>query len=158
MQARTYFSFKIKFANSSYKFKTKFQDRDARLLNFVSVILHCTCCYRTLFYAYIVPAVTSHYFTLYPQLLCTTLYFILYLQLLYTLLYKRHVFLPFATQPNFSDICMNIDIVLNYLMNKLEKTTTDPSVADVQVLIRRRPGTDMKTTTDPSVADVQVLI
>lgn len=54
-------------------------------------------------------------------------------QLLYTLLYKRHVFLPFATQPNFSDICMNIDIVLGYLMNKLEKTTSDPSVADVQV-------------------------
>ncbi|KAA0192535.1 hypothetical protein HAZT_HAZT001279 [Hyalella azteca] len=56
-------------------------------------------------------------------------------QLLYTLLYKRHIFLPFSTQPNFSDVCMNIDVVLNYLMNKLENSTTDPSVSDVLQVI-----------------------
>uniref|UniRef100_A0A2P2I3T6 Dymeclin n=1 Tax=Hirondellea gigas TaxID=1518452 RepID=A0A2P2I3T6_9CRUS len=58
-------------------------------------------------------------------------------QLIYCLLYKRHVFLPFSTQPNFSDVCQNIDVVLNYLMNKLEKTTSDPSVADVQEVIEQ---------------------
>lgn len=53
--------------------------------------------------------------------------------LVYTLLYKRHLFQPFSTHPNFQDVTQNIDVVLAYLMGRLETTKRDPGVQDVQV-------------------------
>lgn len=55
--------------------------------------------------------------------------------LIYTLLYKRHLFQLFSTHPSFEDVTQNIEVILNYLMSKLESKTTDPSVGDVQVTL-----------------------
>lgn len=56
--------------------------------------------------------------------------------LVYTLLYKRHLFQPFSTHPSFQDITQNIDVVLSYLMSRLETTKRDPGVHDVQEVIQ----------------------
>lgn len=53
--------------------------------------------------------------------------------LVYTLLYKQHLFHPFSTHPNFQDVTQNIEMVLSYLMGRLETTKRDPGVQDVQV-------------------------
>ncbi|XP_042890288.1 dymeclin-like isoform X2 [Penaeus japonicus] len=57
--------------------------------------------------------------------------------LVYTLLYKRHLFQPFSTHPNFQDVTQNIDVVLAYLMGRLETTKRDPGVQDVQEVIQQ---------------------
>ncbi|XP_068239348.1 dymeclin [Palaemon carinicauda] len=57
--------------------------------------------------------------------------------LVYTLLYKRHLFIPFSTHPNFQDVTQNIDVVLSYLMGRLETTKRDPGVQDVQEVIQQ---------------------
>lgn len=57
--------------------------------------------------------------------------------LVYTLLYKQHLFHPFSTHPNFQDVTQNIEMVLSYLMGRLETTKRDPGVQDVQVRRRR---------------------
>lgn len=55
--------------------------------------------------------------------------------LVYTLLYKRHLFRPFTAHPSFQDVTQNIDVVLSYLMGRLETTKRDPGVHDVQVCL-----------------------
>nr|XP_045601429.1 dymeclin-like isoform X3 [Procambarus clarkii] len=57
--------------------------------------------------------------------------------LVYTLLYKRHLFHPFSTHPNFQDVTQNIETVLSYLMGRLETTKRDPGVQDVQEVIQQ---------------------
>ncbi|XP_053639286.1 dymeclin isoform X3 [Cherax quadricarinatus] len=57
--------------------------------------------------------------------------------LVYTLLYKRHLFHPFSTHPNFQDVTQNIEMVLSYLMGRLETTKRDPGVHDVQEVIQQ---------------------
>ena len=53
--------------------------------------------------------------------------------LVYTLLYKKHLFQMFSDHSSFQDITQNIEIILNYLMGRLETTTRDPGVKEVQV-------------------------
>ncbi|XKL64792.1 hypothetical protein PGB90_004878 [Kerria lacca] len=43
--------------------------------------------------------------------------------LVYTLLYNKHVFQPFRNHEAFHDIIQNIDLVIKYFSNKLEKET-----------------------------------
>ncbi|KAK7084960.1 hypothetical protein SK128_027778 [Halocaridina rubra] len=57
--------------------------------------------------------------------------------LVYTLLYKRHLFEPFSTHPNYQDVTQNIDVILSYLMGRLETTKRDPGVQDVQEVIQQ---------------------
>lgn len=57
--------------------------------------------------------------------------------LVYTLLYKQHLFHPFSTHPNFQDVTQNIEMVLSYLMGRLETTKRDPGVQDVQEVIQQ---------------------
>ncbi|KAK4319387.1 hypothetical protein Pmani_009670 [Petrolisthes manimaculis] len=57
--------------------------------------------------------------------------------LVYTLLYKRHLFRPFTVHPSFQDVTQNIDVVLSYLMGRLETTKRDPGVHDVQEVIQQ---------------------
>lgn len=57
--------------------------------------------------------------------------------LVYTLLYKRHLFQPFSSHSNFQDVTQNIEVVLSYLMGRLETTKRDPGVQDVQEVIQQ---------------------
>ncbi|KAL7646893.1 UNVERIFIED_CONTAM: hypothetical protein RMT77_002150 [Armadillidium vulgare] len=56
--------------------------------------------------------------------------------LIYTLLYNKHHFQLFSSHPNFEDVTQNIEVILNYLMTKLETKTSDPTVKDVQEIIK----------------------
>ncbi|CAL4091898.1 unnamed protein product, partial [Meganyctiphanes norvegica] len=57
--------------------------------------------------------------------------------LVYTLLYKRHLFQAFSSHPSFQDVTQNIEVVLSYLMGRLETTVRDPAVQDVQEVIQQ---------------------
>ena len=56
--------------------------------------------------------------------------------LVYTLLYNKHLFQLYSNHSSFQDITQNIEIILNYLMGRLETTTRDPGVSDVQVRLQ----------------------
>ncbi|XP_059098834.1 dymeclin-like isoform X2 [Tigriopus californicus] len=60
--------------------------------------------------------------------------------LIYALLYKKEVFQPFLTHPNFQDICQNIQLIISFFQARLDLTQDKKerilSVTEVQDVIR----------------------